>query len=276
MDIGTSNDSPVCENHGTQMILTPVGPTCLKCVREKVDEENREFSRKATLQAELSETYDVLKRRSLLSDETLIDATLDNFSVECEEQRGNLEKARIITKRVLEGESIKVWLVGEAGRGKSHVAMALLREFNEAGKRRIIAAQNAGEKTLKGLGTTSLFIDFDQMLRLIRKSYKDKDSEFTEDYFVSLCSKVDFLAIDDLGAETGAISADKQATDFVHKILYAISNARVNKTTIITTNLYKGQREEMYDSKILSRLSKRMAMIGFKESPDMRAEEFSW
>lgn len=275
MTASSSNELPTCITHGSSMVQTPVGPTCLQCVREKVEKENRDFAREATLSSRLSETYHLLKRRSIMDDDTLIEATFENFSVDCEEQRINLERAQSITRRVANGEQANIWLIGETGRGKSHIAMAILKELNEAGKRRIVAAHGAGE-SLNNKATSSLFMNFDKMLRLIRKSYKDKDSEFTEDYFVSLCAEVDFLAIDDLGAETGAIDAEKSATDFVHRMLYAITNARRGKTTIITTNLYKEQRENMYDSKIISRLSTKIAAMKFEESPDMRVSAFEW
>lgn len=257
------------------MIFTPVGTTCLSCVREKVDEENRQFSRKATLQARLAENYDILKRRSILNDDTLLTANFQNFKVDCPEQKLNLERAKIIAKRVSQGEQVNAWFIGQAGRGKSHLAMSIVRELNELGKRRISAAQDAGE-SLEGKATASLFIDFDGMLRMIRKSFNDKETEFTEDYFIKWCCSVDYLVIDDLGAETGATDGSKQATDFVHRVLYAIANGRRGKTTIITTNLNKAARETMYDPKILSRLYTNTAALKFEESPDMRESLFEW
>lgn len=275
MTRSNTDEMPSCINHGEKMILTPVGPTCLSCVREKVDAENKAYARKASLQSYLVETYHLLKRRSVLTDDTLLDADFSNFETTYEEQETNLKKARFISSRVIEGKSVNLWLIGEPGQGKSHIAMAILKELNEAGKRRAIAAQDAGEQ-IKGKATSSLFVDFDHMLRLIRKSYNDKNSMYTEEYFINLCSEVDYLAIDDLGAETGSTDTGKGATDFVHRVLYAITNGRRGKTTIITTNLYKEEREEMYDMKILSRLSSNVAQIAFQNSPDMRNSAFEW
>jgi len=258
------------------MVPTPDGPTCLECVFEEVEKEKQEFASKELLNVHLSETYDVLKRRSILYDETLLVATFDNFKTDREEeQKTNLEKSKIIARRVIEGAQVNAWFIGEAGRGKSHLAMAILKELNEYGKRRIKAAQESGEP-LSGKATSSLFIDFDGMLRMIRKSYNDKESEYTEEYFINLCCSVDYLAIDDLGAETGATDGSKQATDFVHRVLYAIANGRRGKTTIITTNLGKKKRESIYDSKIISRFSTNAAPLRFAESPDMRESVFEW
>ena len=61
-------------------------------------------------------------------------------------------------------------------------------------------------------------------MRKIKDSFSNRQSKYTERYFVDLLSSVDFLALDDVGAETGAIDTDiKTASDFVQRILYAIT-----------------------------------------------------
>ena len=108
------------------------------------------------------------------------------------------------------------------------------------------------------------------MLRTIKDSFSNRESRYTERYFVDLLSKVDFLALDDIGAETGAIDTDKTATDFVQRVLYAITSTRQDKATIVTTNLNSEVLFKMYDKKLVSRLLRNPKYVLFKETKDKR------
>lgn len=68
---------------------------------------------------------------------------------------------------------------------------------------------------------------------------------------VDRLTKADILVLDDCGAETGAIGSGKAATDYTTKILYAIMNGRMNKSTILTTNLSSRELSKMYDQKLI-------------------------
>src|SRR5690606_39233922 len=95
---------------------------------------------------------------------------------------------------------------------------------------------------------------------------------YTETYFIDLAAKVDFLVIDDLGAETGNINTDKEASDFKTRILRAIVNGRQNKSTIFTTNLNSKQIISMYDAKLADRMLKNARIINYKETLSYRTK----
>lgn len=107
-------------------------------------------------------------------------------------------------------------------------------------------------------------------MRKIKDSFSNRQSKYTERYFVDLLSSVDFLVLDDVGAETGAIDTDKTASDFVQRILYAITTTRQDKATILTTNLSSEVLFKMYDKKLVSRLLKNPKYVLFKETKDKR------
>jgi DNA replication protein DnaC len=115
-----------------------------------------------------------------------------------------------------------------------------------------------------------LFVSVDEMMRLIRGSINDKSSIYTESYFVDLLSKVDYLGLDDLGAESGSSETDKSASDFTQRVLNAVTTARQDKSTITTTNLSGQKMRQMYDGRIVSRLLKNPRFIVFKETKDKR------
>lgn len=89
---------------------------------------------------------------------------------------------------------------------------------------------------------------------------------------IDLLTEADLLVLDDLGAETGAVTTDRTATDFTTRTLYAIINGRMNKPTIITTNLSSKDMAKMYDSKLISRMFRGAEghVIKFEKTNDKR------
>ena len=156
------------------------------------------------------------------------------------------------------GEQFNLWIQSEiTGVGKSHLAMSIL-------------------KALNSLERSCLFLDIDETLRKIRGSFDNEDSKYTEQYFIDLATEVDFLVLDDLGAETGDIATTKRASDYTSKVLRAIVNGRQHKSTIITTNLVSNQLNNIYDRKVISRMMTNIESITFKQSMDKRIKKIDF
>jgi DNA replication protein DnaC len=220
---------------------------------EKVEKAEKE-AYKRDLQLE---KYNMFKNKSLLTDETLLAANFDNYKTEFAEEVGNKAITRDVIDRYKKGEVFNTIIQGEPGAGKSHLAISILKELNESGN----------------LNTSCLFVSVEDMFRRLKNSFSDKQSRYTETYFIELLSKADFLVLDDLGAETGAIDSDKVATDFVQRVLYGVMNYRQNKPTITTMNLSGVQIRDKYDSKLISRIFKKPKYIVFKETKDKRIND---
>ena len=166
-----------------------------------------------------------------------------------------------IAREYYKGATFNSLLTGNAGAGKSHLAMSMLRVVNEY--------SNPYRKCL--------FISVDEMMRKIKAGFnRTGDYYYTEERMINPLTEADLLVLDDLGAETGAINSDKAATDFTTKMLYAIVNGRMSKPTIITTNLDTRALGKKYDSKLISRMMKgaKGHVIQFKETKDKRMELF--
>lgn len=101
-------------------------------------------------------------------------------------------------------------LMGPSGVGKTHLAVAALRELIRRG--------HAG-----------LFCDYRELLKEIQASYNPA-SESTEMAILEPIRTVEILVLDDLGAS--------KPSDWVRDIVGIVLNARYNerRTTIITTN----------------------------------------
>lgn len=233
-------------------------PVCLECAKELIEQENRDLESKLTQRHLKSTSYDWLRKRSILLDNTLKDATFDGFETMDDETKRNKEKALEIARKYYKGGTFNTILSGKAGTGKSHLAMSMLKVINEH-----------SEPYRK-----CLFVSIDEVMRLIRESFGNRQDDFTEQKLIRLMVDADLLVIDDLGAESGAVGSEKQATDFITRTLYAIINGRMDKSTIITTNLSSKQMAQMYDSKLVSRMMKgaKGHILTFNETNDKRME----
>ncbi|WP_181313542.1 ATP-binding protein [Planomicrobium soli] len=233
---------------------------CPLCERERNTELLSQQQSEKIRQAHASKAYLAFSKQSILTDENLYSASFGNYEAKQHEEIANNEKAVKAYQRYKGGEVFNTWLTGMPGVGKSPLAMSILRNLNETGEK----------------DKCCLFISVDEMLRKIRGTFDNRESIYTENYFVDLLSVADHLVLDDLGAETGATGTGKQASDFTLRVLYAIANARQNKPTIITSNLSKGELVKMYDAKLVSRLMKDTYLIKFEETSDKRIKNIEF
>ncbi|MEK4030839.1 ATP-binding protein [Pseudobacillus sp. FSL P4-0506] len=241
-----------------QMILVDGQAVCPRCEAEretaKLQEiETERYEQTEYVMSEGQKKKRVFNRDSIVPDDTISKAEFSNYREDGPEETENKRKMIDLTNDLKAGRVFNIILQGNPGAGKSHLAYAALREINQS-----------------DLEVSCLFISIEDMMRRVRNSFSNKDSKYTESYFIELLSSVDFLALDDLGAETGAIGTDKQATDFVQRLLYAITTTRQDKATIVTTNLSGEELFKIYDSKMVSRLFRRPQYIVFKETKDKR------
>lgn len=247
----------VCPTHGCNLIAAfGKDPICMECGKEEKARREKEMAEEASLAYYKRNTYSWLSKHSIFLDETLRDASFDNYKTEDAETRRNKEMALNFAREYYKGATYNTIFTGKAGTGKSHLSMSMLKVVNEHSKP----------------FRKCLFVSVDELMRRIKDSFNNKDSYYTEQRMIDLLTSADLLVMDDLGAETGAITSDKTATDFTTRTLYAIINGRMNKPTIITTNLSSRDMAKMYDSKLISRMFRGTDghVISFKETNDKR------
>jgi len=264
MDL-TSN---ICDQHPKRInkpiykIMFEGQEVCPICESERKTEELSDAEDMKVKSAMNSRNYNTFKNQSVLTDTGLLDASFKYYDADepGTETAINKERALDAFANYKKGDTFNTWLTGVPGVGKSHLAMSILRNLNEIGEK----------------DKSCLFVSIDEMLLRIRNSFDNKESRYTEYYFVDLLSKVDYLVLDDLGAETGGIGTKKTATDFTLRVLYAIANGRQNKSTIVTSNLSRPELERMYDPKLVSRLMKDTYLIRFKVTTDKRIKNIEF
>lgn len=150
-----------------------------------------------------------LKAKSLLLDETIKTATFDNFKIETDEEQQAFEFAKNLAEFYKNGGQGNSFMSGPAGSGKSHLSMAILKSYLESGEK------------------TALFVSYSHVVRLIKDSFNNRDSVYTQNNIMSLLTNVDLLVMDDIGSENNS--------DFSEELLTDVLDGRTS--TIITTNL---------------------------------------
>ena len=227
-----------CPTHDIELV-SAFGrePICIECKRLGLEEQESKLVSDILEEQNKINTYDWLERHSIYLDRTLKNVSFDNYKTDDAETKLNKEKALKIASEYYQGANYNTIFTGKPGTGKSHLAMSIAKVVNEH------------SQPYK----KCLFTSIDEVMRKIKDSFNHRDSKYTEEYITNLLTSADLLVIDDLGAETGAIFSDKQATDFTTKVLYSIMNGRMNKPTIITTNLTSKEMAKMYDQKLISR-----------------------
>lgn len=115
-------------------------------------------------------------------------------------------------------EGIGLLFTGDTGVGKTHLAVAVLRELFEQ------------------KGITGRFWDLNELLREIKSSY-DPEAAMTELEVLTPVVETDVLLLDDLGVA--------KVTDWANDILFYILNSRyvAKRATLITTNFLDVTRE---------------------------------
>jgi len=134
-------------------------------------------------------------------------------------------------------EGLGLLFSGDNGVGKTHLAVAVLREL-------VVAKGARGQ-----------FWDFHELIREIKSSY-DPETKTTELQVLEPVVEMDVLLLDDLGAW--------KMTDWMNDTLFYILNSRymAKRPTIITTNYQDVTREEAIAADSLRRKEFLVERIG--------------
>jgi DNA replication protein DnaC len=154
--------------------------------------------------------------------------------------RGALEKAmRYCSGFPFSGddEGLGLLLTGDNGVGKTHLAVAVLREL------------------VANKGVRAEFWDFHELIRTIKNSY-NPETRTTEEQVLEPVVSTDVLLLDDLGAW--------KMTDWMVDTLFYILNSRylAKRVTLITTNFQDGDRQTAMGADSLTRKEFLVERIG--------------
>lgn len=258
------NENEICKKHSCYMWTfkhpvrakgrkTPYQPTfCPECQREDMAREQEKKIGEAYISSILSSTYDVLERNSIMPND-MKEASFNTFTTlnEVDEKAKNYA-LRIARHYFKDGKGNSV-ILGRAGVGKTHLAIAIAKKLN------IDFKANNEPKSV-------LFMNVPTMFQKIQSGFSQKDARTTNEW-LELLKKVDYLILDDFGKG--------EQTPWKMDFLYNLLDAR--DKTIITTNLTGAEMKQTFDSSLVSRVAKGAKDLTFKypdNSEDRRTLPF--
>lgn len=258
------NENEICQKHSCYMWTfkhpvrakgrkTPYQPTfCPECQREDMAREQEKKIGEAYISSILSSTYDVLARNSIIPSD-MKEASFNTFTVNNEiDEKAKNYALRIARHYFNDGKGNSV-ILGRAGVGKTHLAIAIAKKLN------IDFKANNEPKSV-------LFMNVPTMFQKIQSGFGRKDARTTDEW-LELLKKVDYLILDDFGK--GEQTPRKM--DFLYNLLDA------RDKTIITTNLTGAEMKQTFDSSLVSRVAKGAKDLTFKypdNSEDRRTLPF--
>lgn len=225
---------------------------CPECEKEKVIHPRVRSMAKHVVDQEYR---GYLRKYSLVNRPSVFDCTFENFK----HNPGTPEDEVYKKARMLAGFYYKypdkngnALFFGNAGAGKTHLAMAILNAINEK-------SDNPKQKCV--------ILSMVALIKAMRNHFNDYTANmWSQDYAEEVVKNADLVVLDDLGAE----SADRQASNFVQGTLQNIYED--NQRIITTTNLSMDELRGTYHSRLISRFLEggRGKTIDFSKTQDKR------
>ncbi|MDH6364698.1 DNA replication protein DnaC [Enterococcus sp. PF1-24] len=245
-----------CELHPRyKKMLRPDGETvCPVCYRERRDKIVANEKSKEYYTNTVDGKRQYLYEESIVSNKLIFDKGLKEFEERSDLEKGLKEKSKRLIQPLASLEPVTVYLQGNAGTGKSHLAMAMLKNANQLSK-----------------GNRCLFVNFPTLQQRIRASYDNKYAEDSESVYINKMVGASILVLDDIANEVNPSNLQGRVSDFSARILYAVMEARAeSKPTIITSNIAWEELQKLLDPRVVSRMSHRLTLISFDKVSDKR------
>lgn len=235
--------------------IDKIKPFCEACQLEK----NKAQEQRMVKQVKEQDTRGYLRRQSLVDRNEVFNYTFGNFIVPPAKEQGQKPFEAIAKKEAgkiavayykypnINGNSL---FYGNAGAGKTHLAMAILNAVNERSE----PMQRC------------LFLSVNKLIREMKNWFNDKTGVWSPKHVTDVVKKANVVVLDDLGAE----SANNMATSFVQDTIFDIYES--NQRIITTTNLSMDELYSTYHSRLVSRMQEgdRSRVIDFTKIEDKR------
>lgn len=143
-------------------------------------------------------------------------AKFGNYNTDTEAKKTAFQACNYYAHEVSKENPIRLFIQGNNGTGKSHLALSVLRSILSKAKNEM----------------SCLFISEQEIIELIQSTYNN-NSKHTVDYYYKILQDVDLLVIDDLGQQL--------SKDHALGIIKNVINKRSGKSLIVTTNMSNKQ-----------------------------------
>lgn len=246
------------------------GPVCIACGLKEVKKKEFEKVVDMTITSRKATVMNKLKGGSLLTDKTIWNRNFDNFNVPDSETLLAKQKMMSWSEEISKGAKHHIILCGSTGTGKTHLAVSVLFDYLD---RLDYTKEITKEGKKVDYGNKCLFVSYRELLEQLKFAMNDDQvrKEITGNLMKDI-KKMEVVVIDDIGAELGDFSSNSTATNFNIDTLTSLTEARIGKATIFTSNLSSKQIYSAYGKRVFSRIVDGMGdrAIVFQDVKDKR------
>lgn len=232
-------------------------------------ESKREYERllkqktEWTLQGRKSSALGFFSKYSILADLDSTNASFANFITQTRAEKGTYQRALEIAQKMTD-EIVHTVMIGATGRGKTHLAMAIIKkvwDYTDYGKKAIfLNIPELINEFRQGFERQDIKNKIDGIMYQMTYRNKGSDGRFHGSF--------DILVLDDLGAE--------RQTDYTISIIDTIAQSIPSKSVILTSNLNGNEMKAKYGDRFMSRLKEHGIgnSISFKGIEDHRGIDY--
>lgn len=234
---------------------------CPNCRFYEHTTKEQEANQKIYAEKQKEKQLNYMKRNSIVNDNITLKYTLETYKNDNRES----EQAKINAKfwlEALEKSPVHIVLTGGTGVGKTHLSVAIANEY--------LKQSDYSKKVI--------VINYRELLEQLKIGFNDSSVyKQLQGTILQEIKKADFVVIDDLGAELGAIEKQAMPTQYNLDTLQSIVEARLNKATLFTSNFNSKELRRAYGERIFSRIVNNAMFEGkflafrFVETKDRRA-----
>lgn len=215
------------------------GPTCIACGHREMIRRNQERERTLFDEAKRKDAINRMKNNSMITDDHIWQCTFDNYQAVDPETKKARELALSWSKQIVEKRNLHAIMTGKPGAGKTHLGMATIQKV-----------MDDSNYTL-----TCAIVSYRELLEQLKFAMNDAEARKSiTGGLMNELKKIDFVVIDDLGAELGDIANPNKPTPYNLDTLNSLVEARLNRSTMFTSNLNSDQLLSLYGERIYSRI----------------------
>ncbi|MCC3164551.1 P-loop NTPase family protein [Lactiplantibacillus pentosus] len=204
-------------------------------------------SEELTTIAHRNDVLGYLRTFSVLSSMKVLQHRFENYQVNGEPERAALQKCQRIANEIAAGKTIHSLLIGQTGRGKTHLAMGIVYSILEqTGYKTVRTITEDGKPVKKFDNWKVLFVDWRELIERQKQAFNDDTLKRKVNKCLAEIRLADVVVLDDFGSE--------RDSDYSRDLVDHFWRDRENKTVIVTTNLEGNGLEKRYGARTLSRM----------------------
>lgn len=223
-------------------------PVCMECGYRSVKKKEATTAKNLYESSLIKKAKDYFLNGSVLTDRKSLHKKIGNYYPSNQESTKAKNISMEFCEKTLLGEIHHLILTGGVGVGKSHLAIGCLNE--------ILVKSNYSKKVL--------FVSYRELLEQLKFAMNDEEArKAITGVAMSEIKAADVVVLDDIGAELGDFNKRDEkgnlilsrASNFDIDTLTGILESRIDKPTIITSNLKSKEIKYCYGERIVSRMA---------------------